>query len=152
MTRILLDSIPGPPFGFSVWRSPCPFFKHRRCACACVWACVCVCVHVCSLLALSSSARPLCQHTLQRAPRCHSRRHTAPKNVTIRGRGETKTEEWWCGFEVQQTPPLPQRGSVISSVIPSPLCTTTHVHAHTQCFIWGLKALQGQGRMRGCLV
>lgn len=49
-------------------------------------------VHVCvgvrvRLLSLSPSARPLSQHTLQRAPSCHSRRHTVLKNVTIRGSG-----------------------------------------------------------------
>lgn len=52
-----------------------------------------VCVHVCSLLSLSPPARPLCWHALQRAPSCHSWHHTGLKNVTIRGRGETKKRE-----------------------------------------------------------
>ena len=135
-------------FGFWLWMFLCPFFesmdKVRVCVGMCVSVCVCVCVYVCSLLSLSPSARPLCRHTLQRAPSCHSWRHAAPKNVTIRGRGETKREKctlwkWWVVWVWSPTShPLNRWGFVISSVIARPFLqqhphTRTHTHTHTHC-------------------
>lgn len=59
----------------------------------CVTQCWDVCMCVASL-SLSRSTRPLCHHALQRAPSCHSWQHTARKNVTKRGRWETKTQTY----------------------------------------------------------
>lgn len=134
----------------------------------CVWACVCV--HMCGLLSLSPSARPLCQHTLQRAPSCHSRRHTALKNDTMRGRGETKREEYtkrkWRVVWVWS----PTNHPITSVGLRYLLCYTsfflrhnphTHTHTHTQCFIWCmarstlkmcLNMLLWQGSVGGFLV
>lgn len=81
--------IQGLPFRLCAERSTCPGDIDK------VNVCVGVCVF--GLLALSPSPRPLCKHTLQRAPSCHSRRHTATKNVTMRGTGERDKES---GMEV----------------------------------------------------
>lgn len=83
--------IPGPPLDFVFW-GLCVIFRSmdNMHVCVCVWGRMCTCA---GLLSLSPSARPLCRHTLQRAPSCHSWRHTAPENVSIRGRGETKREK-----------------------------------------------------------
>lgn len=70
----------------------------------CVMQCwkVCMCV---AFLSLSLSARPLCRRALQRAPSCHSRQHTALKNVTKSRRWETKMQTYrgknvqWRGFK-----------------------------------------------------
>lgn len=101
--------IQGLPFRFCAARPLCPGGKDKVYVCVGVWGCVCMF----GLLSLSPSPRPLCKHTLQRAPSCHSRRHTAAKNVTVRGRGgwwvggrETKRAKRRCGFEAQQSTPF----------------------------------------------
>lgn len=115
------------------------FFNKEWTICMCVWECV----HVCGFLFLSLSTRPLCRHTLQRAPSCHSWQHTAWKNVTMRGRWETKREKYtqresgkWRESEAQQTATLPWWGSIIFSAIPHPPCSTPP-HTHI-CITLGL--------------